>query len=133
MVKTFQAYLPNECHRKYSCVHCRAHLANHDELISKVRIQKPQCTVHVSLPLRTASFVWYQLSKYSRSIGGIYCMDTCICTVQWWDICFPTINLHIHVRESAWREREIFVVSRLHTVSWQMPQNCFSHEISFFS
>jgi len=36
MVKTFQAYLPSECHRTYSCVHCRAHLANHDELISKV-------------------------------------------------------------------------------------------------
>ena len=35
MVKTFQAYLP-DCHRTYSCVHCRAHLANHDELISKV-------------------------------------------------------------------------------------------------
>ncbi|CAG2210427.1 Protein yippee-like 3,Protein yippee-like 1,Protein yippee-like F37A8.5,Protein yippee-like 4,Protein yippee-like 2,Protein yippee-like CG15309 [Mytilus edulis] len=35
MVKTFQAYLPNKCHRTYSCVHCRAHLANHDELISK--------------------------------------------------------------------------------------------------
>lgn len=34
MVKTFQAYLP-ECHRTYSCIHCRAHLANHDELISK--------------------------------------------------------------------------------------------------
>ncbi|MBN3311672.1 YPEL1 protein, partial [Atractosteus spatula] len=33
--KTFQAYLPN-CHRTYSCIHCRAHLANHDELISKV-------------------------------------------------------------------------------------------------
>ncbi|XP_045441486.1 protein yippee-like 1 isoform X2 [Pipistrellus kuhlii] len=32
--KTFQAYLPT-CHRTYSCVHCRAHLANHDELISK--------------------------------------------------------------------------------------------------
>ncbi|KAL1266431.1 hypothetical protein QQF64_002106 [Cirrhinus molitorella] len=28
------AYLPN-CHRTYSCIHCRAHLANHDELISK--------------------------------------------------------------------------------------------------
>ena len=38
MVKTFQAYLPEKCHRLYSCVHCRAHLANHDELISKVRI-----------------------------------------------------------------------------------------------
>uniref|UniRef100_A0A4X2JUB9 Yippee domain-containing protein n=1 Tax=Vombatus ursinus TaxID=29139 RepID=A0A4X2JUB9_VOMUR len=35
--KTFQAYLPS-CHRTYSCIHCRAHLANHDELISKVGI-----------------------------------------------------------------------------------------------
>ncbi|KAF0295175.1 Protein yippee-like 2 [Amphibalanus amphitrite] len=33
-MKTFQAYLPS-CHRTYSCIHCRAHLANHDELISK--------------------------------------------------------------------------------------------------
>lgn len=33
-MKTFRAYLPT-CHRTYSCVHCRAHLANHDELISK--------------------------------------------------------------------------------------------------
>lgn len=39
MVKTFQAYLAN-CHRFYSCVHCRAHLANHDELISKVSRQR---------------------------------------------------------------------------------------------
>ena len=37
MVKTFQAYLSPQCHRKYSCIHCRAHLANHDELISKVK------------------------------------------------------------------------------------------------
>lgn len=35
-VKTFQAYL-DSCERKYSCVHCRAHLASHDELLSKVR------------------------------------------------------------------------------------------------
>lgn len=34
-VKTFQAYLP-PAHRTYSCIHCRAHLASHDELISKV-------------------------------------------------------------------------------------------------
>ncbi|KAI5238765.1 Protein Yippee-Like 4 [Manis pentadactyla] len=32
--KTFRSYLPR-CHRTYSCVHCRAHLARHDELISK--------------------------------------------------------------------------------------------------
>ncbi|KAF0034314.1 hypothetical protein F2P81_014380 [Scophthalmus maximus] len=35
--KTFQAYLPS-CHRTYSCIHCRAHLANHDELISKISL-----------------------------------------------------------------------------------------------
>lgn len=34
MVKTFQQYLP-ETNRTYSCIHCRAHLASHDELISK--------------------------------------------------------------------------------------------------
>lgn len=42
--KTFQAYLPN-CHRTYSCIHCRAHLANHDELISKV--SKPDMDTHI--------------------------------------------------------------------------------------
>lgn len=40
--KTFQAYLPS-CHRTYSCIHCRAHLANHDELISKVGVPS-RCT-----------------------------------------------------------------------------------------
>ena len=35
--RKFQDYLPDQCHRRYSCVHCRAHLANHDELISKVK------------------------------------------------------------------------------------------------
>lgn len=33
-MKTFQAYLPPGG-RTYSCVHCRAQLANHEELISK--------------------------------------------------------------------------------------------------
>ena len=36
MVKTFYKYLPDDCHRTYSCAHCQANLANHDELISKV-------------------------------------------------------------------------------------------------
>lgn len=34
----FQDYLPDECYRKYSCRYCRANLANHDELISKVHV-----------------------------------------------------------------------------------------------
>lgn len=33
--RKFQDYIPDECHRRYTCLHCRAHLANHDELISK--------------------------------------------------------------------------------------------------
>nr|CAD2155129.1 unnamed protein product [Meloidogyne enterolobii] len=32
--KTFQAYLPSGA-RTYSCAHCRANLADHNELISK--------------------------------------------------------------------------------------------------
>ncbi|KAG7220446.1 hypothetical protein INR49_003315, partial [Caranx melampygus] len=54
--KTFQAYLPS-CHRTYSCIHCRAHLANHDELISKC-------------PLRCGSF------SELNSIPIIFCTVT---------------------------------------------------------
>ncbi|XP_065182855.1 protein yippee-like 3 [Sycon ciliatum] len=37
MVKTFRAYLDAQSPtgRRYSCVHCRAHLARHEDLISK--------------------------------------------------------------------------------------------------
>lgn len=35
--KLFQRYLPTKTHRTYACLHCRAQLANHDELISKVK------------------------------------------------------------------------------------------------
>ena len=35
MVKTFREYLPSSVFRIYSCAHCRAHLANHDDIISK--------------------------------------------------------------------------------------------------
>ena len=41
--RKFQEFLPDECHRRYCCVHCRAHLANHDELISKVCIPAWVC------------------------------------------------------------------------------------------
>lgn len=48
MVKTFQAYLPPS-NRTYSCVHCRAHLASHDELISKVRKQSTMKPINYKL------------------------------------------------------------------------------------
>lgn len=34
-MKTFQVYLPDGA-RSYNCAHCRANLADHNELISKV-------------------------------------------------------------------------------------------------
>lgn len=33
--RRFHDFIPDDCHRRYSCVHCRTHLASHDELISK--------------------------------------------------------------------------------------------------
>ncbi|CAO2596610.1 Protein yippee-like 4 [Lemmus lemmus] len=48
--KTFRSYLPR-CHRTYSCVHCRAHLAKHDELISKaVGLRHTQWSLSVLFP-----------------------------------------------------------------------------------
>ena len=62
--KTFQAYLPS-CHRTYSCIHCRAHLANHDELISKVRqLSFSSHLIQFTLfyiESHSAAFTWLQL------------------------------------------------------------------------
>lgn len=58
--KTFQAYLPS-CHRTYSCIHCRAHLANHDELISKVGAPSSGWFTHFAhqcLALSSCLFPW---------------------------------------------------------------------------
>ena len=35
--KFYRDYLPDD-NKRYSCVHCQAHLAFHDDIISKVRI-----------------------------------------------------------------------------------------------
>ena len=70
MVKTFQAYLPEKCHRLYSCVHCRAHLANHDELISKVRFNLSLCVRKptIWIPTRSDTNQSVQLQKMVRSL-----------------------------------------------------------------
>ncbi|XP_064922581.1 protein yippee-like 4, partial [Columba livia] len=53
--RTFRSYLPR-CHRTYSCVHCRAHLARHDELISKVTPVVPRGGDHLPLGVPRVSF-----------------------------------------------------------------------------
>ncbi len=61
-MKTFQAYLPPGG-RTYSCVHCRAHLANHDELISKVSYKH----FHISFSkLVIVSVIWREFKFWRQ-------------------------------------------------------------------
>ncbi|KAJ7422156.1 Protein yippee-like 2 [Willisornis vidua] len=66
--KTFQAYLPS-CHRTYSCIHCRAHLANHDELISKCPPEGQQRGRYPSL--RSVTVAGLKEVAGAESEGGV--------------------------------------------------------------
>uniref|UniRef100_A0A8B9JA21 Protein yippee-like n=1 Tax=Astyanax mexicanus TaxID=7994 RepID=A0A8B9JA21_ASTMX len=71
--KTFQAYLPT-CHRTYSCIHCRAHLANHDELISKV--------IHGLVNVGCGPAEERVLLTGLHAVADIYC-ENCKTTLGW--------------------------------------------------
>ncbi|NXP76604.1 YPEL1 protein, partial [Ramphastos sulfuratus] len=87
--KTFQAYLPN-CHRTYSCIHCRAHLANHDELISKASY-KGNSLVHF---MEVLFFFFFRVNVGCgpaeervlltglHAVADIYC-ENCKTTLGW--------------------------------------------------
>ncbi|NWI11727.1 YPEL1 protein, partial [Crypturellus soui] len=78
--KTFQAYLPN-CHRTYSCIHCRAHLANHDELISKASGLNASlffCRVNVGCGPAEERVLLTGL----HAVADIYC-ENCKTTLGW--------------------------------------------------
>ncbi|NXN68662.1 YPEL1 protein, partial [Himantopus himantopus] len=79
--KTFQAYLPN-CHRTYSCIHCRAHLANHDELISKATnvILPPPLFFRVNVGCGPAEE--RVLLTGLHAVADIYC-ENCKTTLGW--------------------------------------------------
>lgn len=78
-----QNYFTN-CHRAYSCIHCGAHLANHDELISKLfqgnhgraylfnKVSNIGCKQAVQRELLTGL----------HAVADIYC-DNCETTVGW--------------------------------------------------
>lgn len=70
MMKTFQAYLPDKCHRTYSCVHCRAHLADHDDLISKVSYEPENVSLFSHLFLESICF------KKKKKIHILYVLFT---------------------------------------------------------
>lgn len=81
--KTFRAYLP-DCHRTYSCVHCRAHLANHDELISK-SFQGSQGRAYLFNSVVNISCGQAEervLLTGLHAVADIYC-DCCKTTLGW--------------------------------------------------
>lgn len=78
-----QDYFKN-CHRTYSCIHCRAHLANHDELISKL-FQGNHGRAYlfnkvVNVGCRQA--VQRELLTGLHAVADIYC-DSCETTLGW--------------------------------------------------
>jgi hypothetical protein len=83
MVKTFQAYLPKD-HRNYSCIHCRAHLANHDDLISK-SFQGSQGRAYLFngvVNVGTGPSEERLLLTGLHSVADIYC-ESCKTTLGW--------------------------------------------------
>uniref|UniRef100_A0A8C5DP04 Protein yippee-like n=1 Tax=Gouania willdenowi TaxID=441366 RepID=A0A8C5DP04_GOUWI len=77
--KTFQAYL-DSCHRRYSCVHCRAHLANHDDLISKVSDMSLGFCLVVNVGCGPAEE--RLLLTGLHAVADIYC-ENCHTTLGW--------------------------------------------------
>lgn len=74
----------NNCHRTYSCIHCRAHLANHDELISKL-FQGNHGRAYlfnkvVNIGCKQA--VQRELLTGLHAVADIYC-DSCETTLGW--------------------------------------------------
>lgn len=78
-----QDYIDN-CHRTYSCIHCRAHLANHDELVSKLfqgnhgRAYLFNKVVNVGCK----QAVQRELLTGLHAVADIYC-DSCQTTLGW--------------------------------------------------
>ncbi|KAL7847390.1 hypothetical protein SRHO_G00223700 [Serrasalmus rhombeus] len=119
--KTFQAYLPN-CHRTYSCIHCRAHLANHDELISKSfqgsqgRAYLFNSVVNVGCGPAEERVLLTGL----HAVADIYC-ENCKTTLGWKYICtgadLVTISGVKHINEALMRLRRVSRGRRMNVLS----------------
>ena len=84
MVKTFRDYLPSSVFRIYSCAHCRAHLANHDDLISK-SFQASQGRAYLFdqvINVRCGPVIERVLLTGLHAIADIHC-ENCENTLGW--------------------------------------------------
>jgi len=124
MVKTFQQYLQN-CYRTYSCIHCRAHLANHDELISKSfqgnhgRAYLFNSVVNIGCgPVEERYFI-----TGLHSVKNIFCI-CCNTALGWYyEFCFEArekykegkyiIEVINMVKENSWDPNEDEILSKI--------------------
>jgi len=118
VMKTFRAYLP-DCHRTYSCVHCRAHLANHDELISK-SFQGSQGRAYLFnsvVNIGCGPAEERVLLTGLHAVADIYC-DCCKTTLGWkYEHAFESsqkykegkfiIELAHMIKENGWEKEEV--------------------------
>lgn len=131
-MKTFQVYLPkNKC--TYLCVHCRAHLADHDDLISKSfqgsqgRAYLFNKVVNVACGPAEERYLLTGL----HAVADIYC-DTCKTTVGW---------KYEQAFESSQKYKEgKFIIELAHLIKdngWEAPvdksQSKFMHKSFSFT
>ena len=84
MMKTFREYFPLTVYRVYSCVHCRAHLANHDDLISK-SFQGSQSRAYLFnqvINVRCGPAMVKDLLTGRHAVADIFCKN-CKSNVGW--------------------------------------------------
>lgn len=119
MVKTFQVYLPkNKC--TYSCKHCRAHLADHDDLISK-SFQGSQGRAYLFnnvVNVGTGPAEERYLLTGLHAVADIYC-ESCKTTLGW---------KYEQAFESSQKYKEgKFIIELIHLIkdnNWDsLPQN----------
>ena len=116
MVKTFQHYLAKN-KRTYSCVHCRAHLADHDDLISK-SFQGSQGRAYLFnnvVNVGTGPAEERYLLTGLHAVADIYC-ESCKTTLGWkYEQAFETSQKYkegkyiielIHlIKDNGWEEQ----------------------------
>ena len=108
--KLFQLYLPAKTHRTYSCLHCRAQLANHDELISKVILME----IILKESRHFYSFSHFKVVKVER-IYLILC--NCYLYLSILTFCLFSLFIYNSVNVNASVAEERVLLTGLHEVA----------------
>lgn len=123
MVKTFQVYLPTKNKCTYSCIHCRTHLADHDDLISK-SFQGSQGRAYLFnrvVNVTTGPAEERYLLTGLHAVADINC-DSCKTTIGWkYEQAFESsqkykegkyiIELAHLIKDNGWENNAVFGTS----------------------